>query len=735
MKKSLLFLIMLVTIIFSFFIIVKAKDNMELENINIDETFIVDISIEGNVFSYQNELYLQCPLFDGQIKLDMPFYKFIDLGYTYLMADTLYSDYIKYIRISNSLWESDTNDFLIFIGIEYDHNYYQIENYISDEECLNINVNQTDETKNNALKSYNYWKTHQEKNISLNYIDLNNSNMKNQRSYTSNLPNDIYDKAYKMALTNEKLENFPYPNYSFYDEEGRYTDDYIINLIPKELFFAEGHYVFYGREYGYYCRTIKKSDGLWENIVFLFDIELKLPGIYLSKEKSPAQEDFYIKIKPILQYEYTSVSKDNNIIGGWDNKFDPKLNSVVHPFTTLNKLYIKDFSFDMNVENSVALNYGQDNYDSNTDNGSYITGYSIDVNGKTINDENKGTYADVAKYINMGLSFVPYVGNALNYFQLVSTLYSDLSTSKVVPVGNLEQINFLSVKKDQINYYGGLLKNVSIRSSNVYKIKNNNYFSLDIKYNTTPFIENALFYILRFSIFEDISFSSDKQVLDFLIYKDEYFEQYKDIETELQDHKYYLNEENNIFLQFNLQQNGYYMIVFKDIPNIDACLNFGNKFINSTNMSNYTGNSSSYLFYAEKKYTDINLYYICANRPSNSDLESIQCELRFLGDLPRIVSEKFNLEFRGQIFEYEIKARWSGEYKFYTTGWLDTELYLYDENNNLIAYNDNYSPEDPSYEEDENARIDYYLEFDKKYKVVVKANNYGKTEFRIWCVV
>ena len=154
----------------------------------------------------------------------------------------------------------------------------------------------------------------------------------------------------------------------YINSNGLVTDDSIVKIIPKELFYTYGKHIYIGREYGFLVHTYECNLNYDDNIsdVVVFDIENVIPDLECARFEGK------LRIKHLFEHRYLAIDRekrDNYWVG-----YDPDLTRVVFPNTNPNlpKFCIKNIAFRHTVENLVNLNYGDPGYNPNEDPGCFF---------------------------------------------------------------------------------------------------------------------------------------------------------------------------------------------------------------------------------------------------------------------------------------------------------------------------------------------------------------------------
>ena len=184
-------------------------------------------------------------------------------------------------------------------------------------------------------------------------------------------------------------------------EDGYITDDAIVRIVPKSLFFIPGEHLYVGKEYGFFVRVV--PDVLFINDyaadVMVFDITHTSPSF-------PSETTGSVKVEPLFQYKYRATS-------GGDTGFDPSLSQIVYPHTHYDYLeyLFSETGFKITLSNVDELNPGDTGYDPWSDNGAFIIATQLITNGVGAKARDGTVVQDTALF---AFGFIPYVGTALS---------------------------------------------------------------------------------------------------------------------------------------------------------------------------------------------------------------------------------------------------------------------------------------------------------------------------------
>lgn len=262
-------------------------------------------------------------------------------------------------------------------------------------------------------------------------------------------------------------------------EDGKITDDPIIQIIPKELFFQFGRHLYIGREYGFFVNTtidILNSCDYAVDVV-VFDIINTRPDF-----------DNYVysgstKVVHLFEYKYRAVSRDTH--GYWYD-YDSNLDKVVFPHIHSDMIdyFIKNVSFKHFLENETALNPGDDGYIPNEDNGAFFIQTRLNYEGVGSLNYNSDFVEDLITY---GFGHVPFYDE----LALLHSFLENIDYEYREEYHETDQINintYATNRHYQVQEYGCLLKQLSVLPN---RISDNT-----VMFGDGNFIENV--YLISF---------------------------------------------------------------------------------------------------------------------------------------------------------------------------------------------------------------------------------------------
>lgn len=284
------------------------------------------------------------------------------------------------------------------------------------------------------------------------HISNDNENLRdlNERVYSYNSYSTNYDNyTNSNGIINSYVSSY-FGNHSL--PNGDITDDPIVQIIPKELCFEVGYHLYIGREYGFFINTSIDSINSCDYCVdiLVFDIIFSKHNILSTNGVGS------LKIKPIFEYRYRAVDKErrNNM---W-NGFDQSLTRVVynHLHYDAAEYYLHDISVKHCLENEVCLNYGDDGYIDEYDNGDFFISSSIVIDGVGLK-KYKGNFIKDTLSFGMGM-----ISNVYSIVEYLATLYGYGTYQDSLTYGSDYTVNTYAPNRYyQLTNYNYLIKKIN----------------------------------------------------------------------------------------------------------------------------------------------------------------------------------------------------------------------------------------------------------------------------------
>lgn len=212
---------------------------------------------------------------------------------------------------------------------------------------------------------------------------------------------DYYGKAHKHKSSGENL-----------------SDDPITKIIPKSLFSSTGTTITIGLEYGFYINTYNSSDKMNNSKFLVFDIE--------SEKLSPKTTTGMVQIKPLFGGTATYV-KDLKVV----------------TVSSGTKLAVSDVVVAVNLSNKDGLNFGDSGYDGYKDYGYFVSAGAVEAHGTSCSYGNSA--ADFAKLaIGTVMGKIPKYGGILKtVFNATTTIAEKNYKAKTQIATNQNVIQFI----------------------------------------------------------------------------------------------------------------------------------------------------------------------------------------------------------------------------------------------------------------------------------------------------
>lgn len=369
--------------------------------------------IDNEIVLYFNDLALEIPHFD--------FYKIFDAQdkFLYYQADVAkdIGENGSYAYIAAMPNQYGEYDLMVHYGIEEDWTLYMIKASLSKEllDFIDARSNKfyigDDEISDRLRASSKVYMqgsikhSDGEQPFDINRAKTSSLNAIKEYMYDSYTDTDQY-----LYLYSNKTALGPTENAS------GITDDPIVRIVPKELFFIEGKHIYIGREYGFFVNVIRDmAFGVSYNAdVLVFDVYNQAPSF-------PNQPTGTCKITPKFNWRYQVREQP---ISDWYG-YDPSLTQLVTISLDYNQaeLFLDDIGVRVSLENPDALNCGDTGYVALQDDGAFII--QTRINAKGVGLKKKGG-SFIEDTVGFAAGFVPYVSTALSVYSYVADVYYGL---------------------------------------------------------------------------------------------------------------------------------------------------------------------------------------------------------------------------------------------------------------------------------------------------------------------
>ena len=234
-------------------------------------------------------------------------------------------------------------------------------------------------------------------------------------------------------------------------------DEWILNIVPIELFRQKTEYFFVGKAYGFYFNYDEKDNTYL--VYLMLNIYQYCDG-YLYREIRPLYYEQYLfdETNETVSLVYTGYDANSERKNTNDNN-----RYYYRKYSNYEKLYLKDVNFTGNLYNESHLNVDEDGYNPYQDNGGYFVKSQYNFKGvSTIN----GKYEFSNALLQIGLGYIP------------------LGTSGISVGG---EINVVSAINSLANFTYKSVQDFSGKISNEYSYKNENFYRQDRDYQISKF--------------------------------------------------------------------------------------------------------------------------------------------------------------------------------------------------------------------------------------------------------
>lgn len=171
-------------------------------------------------------------------------------------------------------------------------------------------------------------------------------------------------------------------------------DDYIVQIIPKNLFSTTGEYLIFGKEYGFFITT-ELNDYNYSSIVMVFSLDYNM-----NLEENVDTASIEIKVLFELSYAYLPSSRTDYVFTVDNNSYSCEYNisqdivallpSHIYllglPYSCnyddVDLFMLKDVGMGISLYNEQEKNIGDLGYNPYNDIGSYLTSYDYYANGQ-----------------------------------------------------------------------------------------------------------------------------------------------------------------------------------------------------------------------------------------------------------------------------------------------------------------------------------------------------------------
>lgn len=238
-------------------------------------------------------------------------------------------------------------------------------------------------------------------------------------------------------------------------------DEWILNIVPIELFRQKTEYFFVGKAYGFYFNYDEKDN------TYL---------VYLMLNKYQYCDGrLYREIKPLYyeQYVFDETKETVSLVYNGYNVNDEQesisdSNRYYRKYSNYEKLYLKDVNFTGNLYNEHHLNVDEDGYNPYQDNGGYFVKTQYSFRGVSTQS---GKFEFSNALLQIGIGYIPLgtsglsVGDIINVVSAINSLANFTNNAVNEFRGTIsnedvyENDNFFGMYRDtQISKFGNPIK-------------------------------------------------------------------------------------------------------------------------------------------------------------------------------------------------------------------------------------------------------------------------------------
>ncbi|CCV64759.1 hypothetical protein BN85411820 [Alteracholeplasma palmae J233] len=246
------------------------------------------------------------------------------------------------------------------------------------------------------------------------------------------------------------------------------SDDYIVNIVPKNEFTTIGKRIEIGKEYGYFIET-KRTKDYYESIVVVFDISINFDLINNNDQITS-------RIMPIFQYTYITVlgnklsveiepnyveeEKFSTYYVDYQTVSNSEFTVTLKPSVSITEYnvwlqtvkteeyFLNNISFGAIMYNENEPNFGDENYNQHNDNGAFFVGGYYEYEASTIKDSSSEATELLLDFVHTGIGYV----EKIPVLALVTTIWDvvDLAVGTVELFGNLNKFETVTASKNNI---------------------------------------------------------------------------------------------------------------------------------------------------------------------------------------------------------------------------------------------------------------------------------------------
>lgn len=479
---------------------------------------------------------------------------------------------------------------------------------------------------------------------------------------------------------------------------GKLCEDRIVDLVPKELFSQLGSGLYIGEEYGFFINTGFDNYVVRDycSDVFVFDIIYNAYDKVEYENMSTPNSDISITVKPMFQYRYATRLRENN--SNFNDFYvtnDDRI-VVLNSDYNLSNYYLKDIRFTSIVQNANELNIHETGYNNYNDNGEFISNVSSNIVSTSYRTLYQNSFNFLTETVKYSLGFVKYLGTLLStaeYFSTINDIFSS-TNDDCVRIGYGTNEHHYTSRIDQINNYSELIKATEISSDA------NSLFTS----RASDTVFNGVITTVRetsshgFPTYVDSGISlsiygkpSAPCIADSTVQTVNTSSR-KFNRKERQYSPLYISQNNLTVSNFSIKSGGFETYRFTPSNTKEYLINASNSNNSITVMDSFY----RIIDYSNSNELSVNLisnktYYIKLSNNSNNNRNYSLCLIENGVQIDTVKDMYIDFDEEKEFHFYPSETKTYNISLTCDGGDADPELYLYDSNGNLIAYNDDYN--------------------------------------------
>ncbi|MDE5616503.1 MAG: hypothetical protein K2I78_01790, partial [Clostridia bacterium] len=252
-------------------------------------------------------------------------------------------------------------------------------------------------------------------------------------------------------------EQYLIKHFKFESDMDKTFDEWIVEIVPIELFSNKiEEFLYVGKSYGFFFDYDWDTD---EYLIYLIlhDFNVEKSG-HIVRSITPLYYEKYL-------FDEGNVTLTSTLsVGPYiDDEGRPYHKNVYHQYSYRNTLYLQNVAFTGALYNLNSVNYGEEGYQPDQDNGGYFIGGSYLFNGQSLQT---GRFDCIAELFVIGLGAFggKVVGDVISAIEAIDAIKDglyDLSKQYTEKLTNIKDYPFTIEaieRAQQIDKFGHLLK-------------------------------------------------------------------------------------------------------------------------------------------------------------------------------------------------------------------------------------------------------------------------------------